>query len=396
MFGVFSSFSSFLRGKNLFLEIYMDSEIRKLFPVTQNYVYLNHAAVCPISIPVYERMNRHTRDLLENGAVHFNEWLAAIKQTRGLAARLINAAPEEIAFAPNTSAGLAMIANGVDWREGDNIVTADCEFPANVVPWMRIKREFGVEIRMARERDCRLETEEILKLIDDRTRVVALSFVEFASGFRNDLAAIGRHCRERDVLFVVDAIQGLGALGLDVEACAIDALSADAHKFLLGPDGVALFYVSRRAMERVKPTLVGWLSVNDPENYLNYDQPYSPNARRFESGALNTAGVVGLGAAIELFLQIGVEKIESHLLDLGDYLCGRLSDRGYRVASSRRDGEKSAIICLQHEKYSAHELYHLLNDRRIITTPRLGRLRVSPHFYNTREEIDRLIEALPA
>ena len=384
----------------------MNPEIRKLFPVTQNYVYLNHAAVCPISTPVYERMKRHTRDVMENGAVHYREWLATIKHTRELAARLINAKPDEIAFAPGTSASLAMIANGIDWREGDNIVTADCEFPANVVPWMRIKREFGVEVKMARERDCRLETEEILNLIDDRTRVVALSFVEFASGFRNDLAAIGRRCRERDVLFVVDAIQGLGALGLDVEACAIDALSADAHKFLLGPEGVALFYVSRRAMERVKPTMVGWLSVNNPEDYLNYDQPYAPGARRFEAGALNTAGVAGLGAAIELFLQIGLEKIESHLLDLGDYLCDRLResregqkglmDRGYRVVSSRRDGEKSAIICLQHEKYSAQELCHLLDDRRIITTARLGRLRVSPHFYNTREEIDRLIEALPA
>ncbi|HKQ76332.1 MAG TPA: aminotransferase class V-fold PLP-dependent enzyme [Blastocatellia bacterium] len=378
----------------------MNHEIRKLFPVTQNYVYLNHAAVCPISIPVYDRMQRHTRDLLENGAVHFRDWLAAVKQTRDLAARLINASPDEIAFAPNTSAGLSMIANGIDWRAGDNIVTADCEFPANVIPWMRIKREFGVEVRMAHERDCRLETEEILTLIDDRTRVVALSFVEFASGFRNNLAEIGRYCRDREVLFVVDAIQGLGALKLDVEACAIDALSADAHKFLLGPDGVSLFYLSRRAMERVKPTLVGWLSVNNPEDYLNYDQPYASNAKRFESGALNTAGVVGLGAALELFLQIGVEKIESHLLDLGDYLCERLRerlvDRGYRVASSRRDGEKSAVICLRHEKYSAHQLYHLLNDCRIITTPRLGRLRISPHFYNIREEIDRLIEVLPA
>jgi selenocysteine lyase/cysteine desulfurase len=373
----------------------MNSEIRKLFPVTQNCVYLNHAAVCPISIPVYERMQRHSRDVMENVAVHLREWLADVKQTRELAARLINAAPNEIAFAPNTSAGLAMIANGVDWRAGDNIVTADCEFPANVIPWMRIKREFGVEVRMARERDCRLETGEILNLIDHRTRVVALSFVEFASGFRNDLSAIGRHCRERDALFVVDAIQGLGALELDVDACAIDALSADSHKFLLGPEGLALFYVGRRAMDRVKPTLVGWLSVNNPEDYLNYDQPYAPNARRFESGTPNTAGVVGLGAAIELFLQIGVGKIENYLLDLGDYLCGRLLDRGYLVDSSRRDGEKSAIICFHHEKYSAHELYRLLNDRNVITTPRLGRLRVSPHFYNTREDIDRLIEALP-
>ncbi len=374
----------------------MNQKIRELFPVTKNYVYLNHAAVCPVSLPVYERMQAHARDVLENGAVNFRDWLDAIRHARELAGQLINARADEIAFAPNTSAGLAMIANGVDWSAGDNIVTADCEFPANVIPWMRIRREFGVEVRMARERDGRLETEEILSLIDDRTRAVALSFVEFASGFRNDLAAIGRHCRERGVLFVVDAIQGLGALKLDVEACAIDALSADAHKFLLGPDGVSLFYVSRRAMERVKPTLVGWLSVNDPEDFSNYDQPYAPNAKRFESGALNTAGVIGLSAAIELFLQVGVEKIESYLLDLGDYLCRRLADRGYQVVSSRRAGEASAVICCIHEKYSAHDLYHLLNDRRIITTPRLGRLRISPHFYNTREEIDQLIEALPA
>ena len=377
----------------------MNAEIRKLFPVTQNYIYLNHAAVCPISTPVFERMQKHTRDLLENGAVQFREWISAVKQTRELAARLINASADQIAFAPNTSAGLSMIANGIDWRAGDNIVTADCEFPANVIPWMRIKREFGVEVKMAREHDCRLETDEILSLIDDRTRVVALSFVEFGSGFRNNLEEIGRYCRERDTLFVVDAIQGLGALELDVEDCAIDALSADAHKFLLGPDGVSLFYVSHRAMERVKPSVVGWISVNNPEDYLNYDQPYAPTARRFESGALNTAGVVGLSAAIELFLQIGIDKIESHLLDLGDYLCDRvqeqLMDHGYKISSSRRDGEKSAIICLNHEKYSAEQLYHLLNDCRIITTPRLGRLRISPHFYNTREEIDRLIEVLP-
>src|SRR5262245_26947755 len=160
----------------------MNPEIRELFPVTQNFVYLNHAAVCPISVPVYERMQQHTRDLLEHGFVHFREWYAAVGQVRETAAKFINADSDEIAFAPNTSAGLAIVANGIDWRAGDNIVTADCEFPANLVPWMRIRREFGVELRRARERDGRLLTEEILGLIDSRTRVVTLSFVEFASG----------------------------------------------------------------------------------------------------------------------------------------------------------------------------------------------------------------------
>ncbi|MDX2032459.1 MAG: aminotransferase class V-fold PLP-dependent enzyme [Blastocatellia bacterium] len=374
----------------------MTPEIRELFPVTRNCVYLNHAAVCPISTPVYDRMERHLRDLREHGAVHFRDWLADVRGVRETAARFINAQWHEIAFAPNTSAGLSMIANGIAWRAGENMVSADCEFPANVVPWMRVAREHGVEVRRARERAGRLETEEILGLIDDRTRVVSLSFVEFASGFRNDLATIGRHCRERDILFVVDAIQGLGALKLDVEACSIDAVSADAHKFLLGPDGVALFYLSRRAMERIQPTMVGWLSVADPEDFGNYEQPYAAGARRFEPGALNTAGVLGLGAAIELFQQVGLDAIERYLLELGDHLCERLEAKGYRVVSSRREGEKSAVIACEHPRHSAEALYELLDRHGIITTPRLGRLRISPHFYNTRDEIDRLIETLPS
>ncbi len=337
----------------------------------------------------------YTSDLLNHGLVHYEKWGNRTKKVRQLAAQLINAEADEIAFAPNTSSGLSFVANGIDWQAGDNIITADCEFPANIVPWKRISREFGVELRMARERDGRLETEEILSLIDSRTRAVSLSFVEFASGFRNDLATIGRHCRERGVLFVVDAIQGLGALKLDVKACSIDALSADAHKFLLGPDGVAMFYVSRQAMERIKPTVVGWTSLAKPFDFSSQDQLYSPSAQRFEPGALNTAGIVGLGASIEMFLSLGMERIESHVLGLGDYLSERLNERGYQVVSSRRAGETSAVVCCRHDKFSADHLYRILNDRRIITTPRLGRLRISPHLYNTREEIDQLIESLP-
>lgn len=374
----------------------MTPEIRQLFPVTKNYVYLNHAAVAPLSWPVFERMQEYTLDLLGHGLVHFREWGEAVKRVRVLAAQLINAHPDEIAFAPNTSSGLAFVANGIDWREGDNIVTADCEFPANLIPWRRISREFGVELKMARERAGRLETEEILKLIDSRTRLVSLSFVEYGSGFRNDLAVIGGYCRQRGVLFVVDAIQGLGALKLDVEAYCIDALSADAHKFLLGPDGVALFYVSRSALERIQPTVVGWTSVARPFDFGAIDQPYAPGAQRFEPGALNTAGIVGLGAAIELFLRIGLDQIETYLLELGNYLCERLTEKGFHLVSSRRKGESSAVVCCHHERFSADALYQILNERRIIATPRLGRLRISPHLYNTREEVDQLIGSLPS
>lgn len=373
----------------------MNEEIRRLFPVTRNHVYLNHAAVAPISVPVYERMQEYARDLLDHGLVHFREWGAAVKRVRRLAAGFINAGEDEIAFAPSTSAGLSIIANGIPWRHGDNVVTAECEFPANALPWLRLREEHGIEVRLARERGCRLETDEILSLIDSRTRAVALSFVEFGSGFRNDLETIGRYCRERDVIFVVDAIQGLGALGLDVQGYFIDALAADAHKFLLGPDGVALFYVSRRVMDRIRPTVVGWMSVARPDDYFNYDQGLAASARRYEPGALNTAGVVGLGATIELFQATGMGVIENYLIGLGDYLCQSLLEKGYRIESSRRPDEKSAIICCTHPRHSARFLYEELDKRRIVTTPRLGRLRISPHFYNTREEIDELIAALP-
>lgn len=373
----------------------MNQEIRQLFPITQKYNYLNHAAVGPISLPVYERMQEYNVELLNHSLVHYRDWTDAIQRVRELAAELVNGEADEMAFAPNTSAGLGMIANGIRWREGENIVTADCEFPSNFLPWQRVGREYGVELRVAHECDGRIETEEILGLIDGRTRVVSLSFVEFGSGFRNDLRTIGRYCRERGILFVVDAIQGLGALKLDVKDFCVDAFSADAHKFLLGPDGIALLYIRREVLERIEPTLVGWMSVEKPFKFTHDIKPLVPGTRRFEPGVLNTAGVVGLGAAIELFLRIGPERIEQYLIELGDYLCERLQERGYRIFSSRRPGEKSSFVCCRHEKYAAEDLYELLEKERIITTPRLGRLRISPHFYNLREEIDALVNALP-
>jgi selenocysteine lyase/cysteine desulfurase len=373
----------------------MNDAIRDLFPVTDQYVYLNHAAASPLSIPVQRRMNEHVRDLLDAGHAHWREWGQALEDVRGIAARLVNCGASEIAFTANTSSGLSAVANGISWRAGDNMVTADCEFPANLIPWLRIERELGIEVRRATEVSYRIDTEAILSLVDDRTKVISLSFVEFASGFRNDLPTIGRFCRERGILFVVDAIQGLGALTLDVERDHIDAFSADGHKFLLGPEGAALLYLGPRAMELVRPTMVGWTSVENPFSFGNASQMYASGARRFEAGTLNTTGVLGLGAAMELFLRTGVAAIESYLLDLTSYLGARLEAKGYEVLSSRAPGETSAIICCRHPRHIATALNAELEKQRIITTARLGRLRISPHFYNTRDDIDRLITALP-
>jgi selenocysteine lyase/cysteine desulfurase len=373
----------------------MNERIRSLFPVTEHYIYLNHAAVSPLSTRVRDAMNHLVNDVTLNGSVNYYDWLETYERARAAAARLVNARPHEIAFMRNTSDAISTVANGLAWRAGDNIVTNNVEFPANVYPWMRVAEKHGVTIKRALERDGRIDADELLALVDERTRVVAISWVQFSSGFRSDLQRIGRFCRERGVLFFVDAIQGLGGLQMDVERDAVDGFAADAHKYLLGPEGIAVLYISERVLDQIEPTVVGWTSVKHWEDYLDYQLDYRDGALRFECGTLNTAGVYGIGAALDLFLEVGPTAVETYLLGLTDYLATQLSAKGYDVVSSRRAGETSGIVCCTHARHTPASLYHSLLKQKIVTAPRVGRLRVSAHFYNTREEIDALVAALP-
>jgi cysteine desulfurase/selenocysteine lyase len=373
----------------------MNDAIRSLFPVTEKYVYLNHAAVSPLSTRVRGAMNQLVDDVTLNGSANYYDWVNTYERARASAARLVNARPHEIAFMRNTSDAISAVANGLTWRTGDNLVTNNVEFPANVYPWMRVAEKHDVTIRKVAERDGRIDTDELLALVDERTRVVTISWVQFASGFRSDIQHIGRFCRERGVLFFIDAIQGLGGLQLDVERDSVDAFAADAHKYLLGPEGIAVMYISERVLDQIEPTVLGWTSVKHWEDYLDYQLDYRAGALRFECGTLNTVGVYGIGAAIDLFLEVGPETIEAHLLGLSDYLAGRLSSKGYTVVSSRRAGETSGIVCCTHPRHTPSKLYHHLLERNVVTAPRVGRLRISAHFYNTRDDIDALIAALP-
>jgi cysteine desulfurase/selenocysteine lyase len=373
----------------------MNQAIRSLFPVTESYIYLNHSAVCPLSTRVRDAMNRLVEDVTRNGSVNYNDWLQTYERTRESAASLVNARAHEIAFMRNTSDAISAVANGIEWRDGDNVVTCNVEFPANVYPWMRLCEERGIQLKFAEERGGRIDPGELLSKVDDRTRVVTISWVQFASGFRSDLARIGKFCRERDIIFVVDVIQGLGGLKLDVERDYVDAFAADAHKYLLGPEGIALLFVSDRVIDRIKPTVVGWTSVKNYEQHLDYDLNYRDGSLRFECGTLNSAGVYGLGAAIDLFLEVGPEEVEAYLLGLSDYLAERLTAKGYNVISSRLPGETSGVVTCTHEQRTPRELHRLLRAKNIITAPRANRLRISPHFYNTREEVDALTDALP-
>jgi selenocysteine lyase/cysteine desulfurase len=384
----------------------MNEEIRALFPVTGKLIYMNHAAVAPLSTRARDAMQGLLDDVTENGAANYEGWTRTYEATRTSAARLVNARPHEIAFMRNTSDAISAVANGVDWREGDRVVTSYVEFPSNAYPWMRLVGERGIEIAGVEERGGRIDIDELLSLVNERTRVVALSWVQFGSGYRADLARVGEFCRERGVIFMVDAIQGLGGLKLDVERDFVDAFAADAHKYLLGPEGIALLYVSDRIIDLIKPTVVGWTSVRDYERSAHelvtarqscpdYHLEYRDGAPRFECGTLNTVGVYGLGAATDLLLEVGPERIEEYLVGLGDYLADRLMAKGYDVVSSRRPGESSAIVACTHPKHSPGSLYRSLLANGIVTAPRLRRLRISPHFYNTRDEVDALVKALP-
>jgi selenocysteine lyase/cysteine desulfurase len=374
----------------------MNHHLRALFPVTERANYLNHAAVCAPPIPTIEAIQSQLADVSENGSVNFRNWIAVKERTRQLVAGLLGARPEQVAFVRNTSDGLSTVANGLDWRAGDNLVTFRNEFPSNIYPWLRVRDALGVEVRMCEERDGRIDLDELISLIDTRTRLVAISQIQYGSGFRADLARIGRAARAQDALLVVDVIQSLGVIPINIERDSIDVAAAACHKWLLTPEGVGLLYLSDRARERIQPTLVGWTSVPNPEDYGNFEQDWNRGTLAWETGTGPVALIHGLEASLKLLNETGIAAIQVYLETLTDHLCERLQVSNYQVISSRRAGEKSQIVCIQHRGgLSPMGLYNHLKKRNIITAPRGGSLRVSPHFYNTLEEIDELVGALP-
>lgn len=374
----------------------MTPELRALFPIAERAVYLNHAAVSPPPTTTIQAVEAQLKDVHENGSLNFHGWLEVKERARELLARLLGARAEEVAFMRNTSDALSTVANGLAWKAGDNIVTFSREFPSNIYPWLRIRDAFGVEVRMCEERNGRIDRNELESLIDDNTRLVAISHVQFASGFRTDLERLGRVVRQHDALLVVDVIQSLGVVPLDVEDELVDAAAGAGHKWLLSPEGVGYLYLSDRARERIQPTLVGWVSVPNPEDFQNFEQGWNRGTLAWETGTGPTALIHGFKASLDLLNRIGAPRIETYLEQLTDYLCERVQTKHYEIVSSRVPGEKSQIVCIRRGGgLSAMALYAHLKQQNIITAPRGDRLRIAPHLYNSPVEIDRLVQALP-
>ena len=367
--------------------------LRKEFPVADKYIYLNNAAIAPISIIVKETIDDCNRRYCDNGIVSNGELLEDVEETRKLAARLLNACPAEISFVKNTTQGIQIAANGIRWKNGDNILVPENEFPANVFPWLNLKPR-GVETKFFKVNGGRYLVEDIEQNINNRTRALSVSAVAFTNGFRCDLEAVGNLCREKGIYFIVDAIQALGVLDIDTQICNIDLMAADAHKWLLGPQGAGIAYISESFLERIDVPNLGYKSMTDESDYLNYKVRLKPDASRFEEGTLNIMGITGLKASLDMLLSIGISNIETRVLELNSCASNLLNEMGYIIKSPDRINERSGILSFFHGKISTEEIYQRLFNSNVVCAKRDAAIRISPHFYNNTDDIYGFINAL--
>jgi selenocysteine lyase/cysteine desulfurase len=368
------------------------SHFRSQFPVTERWAFLDHASVAPLPLQAVHALQAYARTQAENGVAAVKECFQHIEEARRLAARLINAPhPDDVFFVPSTTYGISVVAEGFPWVAGDNVVLAAEEYPANQYPWMNLHAR-GVEVRRIPSRAGKLAIDDYRAAIDARTRVLTVSSVEFASGFRNDLELLGQLCREHNLFFCVDAIQSVGVLPLDVQATPIDALAADGHKWLLGPEGAGIAYIRRDWVDRLHPIGVGANSMVNPYAYSTINFKLKPHAGRWEGGAFNVPGVAALGASLQLLLDAGIEAIAGRVGELTDHLCERAQSRGWGIFSSRAAGERSGIVSLIHPTLSSAEVMKRCRAAGVVVNDRADRVRIGPHAYNTEDELDRFLD----
>jgi cysteine desulfurase/selenocysteine lyase len=383
---------------DLLTSILSDPEIRqRFFPISKSKIFMAHAAVTVLPGPVAEAMS----ELIHKCSADFpdfSEVLAWIRQTRESAARLVHASPDEIALLGPTSLGLSLVANGMAWAPGDEVVCYLDDYPANVYPWINL-REKGVVVRFIEPAQIgEITLEDVERTLTPKTKLVALASCSFISGFRIDIDAIGKVLRQRGILFCLDAIQTLGAFPTTVEH--VDFLSADAHKWLLGPMAIGVVYVRKELFDLCRPTLLGAWNIKAPGFISQNEIEFVESAQRYEPGVLNLPGVVGMKAAIDLLLEIGIDKVAERILSIRRRLVSGLAELGFTLLGDPQNPvHLSGIITVSHPTRDIASLFKRLAENRVICSPRQDRqgrqyLRFSPHFYNTEHEVDRVLELL--
>ncbi len=370
-----------------------DALRRAEFPVTERWAYFDHAAVAPLPRRSGEILRAWAREQEDNGVVNWPEWEKKLHVLRRDIARLIGAGGDEIAFVSSTTHGIGLVAEGFPWKPGDSVVTAAEEYPSNIYPWQNLA-DRGVEVRLVPSREGRVWIDDIVAAIDSTTRVLTISHVEFSSGFRNDLDALGGLCRSRNIAFFVDAIQGLGPLTIDVSRTPIDFLAADGHKWLLGPEGAGFFYCRREWIERLRPILVGWHSVTSSYNAPTPEYALKPSAERWEGGSFNMPGLQALGASLGLFTEIGPAVVSERILDRAERCREILRSQGWELHGSQRPEDLSGIVPFGNAGLDHDAVVRAMREQGVALACRRGRLRLSPHIYNDDSDFDRLRGAL--
>jgi cysteine desulfurase/selenocysteine lyase len=359
------------------------------FPVRRNLVYLNHAGVSPLCRAAATAMKDLADDALQYGSLHYDKWLAAYSGLRQATGRLIGAEPGEIAIVKNTSEGIATVAAGLQWSAGDKVVAFREEFPSNFYPWKRLEQQ-GVQVVW-------LSVFASLDEIADTCRgakLLAISYVQYLSGYRVNLTAIGEICRRRGTFFFVDAIQGMGAFPIDVRRDNIQGLAADGHKWMMGPEGCGVLYIERDWQDRIQPIEFGWTNVAGFNDYSSRDMALRDDAGRYECGTLNTIGCFGLRAALGFIQEVGVDRIGAAILALTDRLWNGARALGLEMAAQRTAESASGIVTFRQPGRESTHIVRQLKDRGFMAAPRQGWVRVAPHFYQSPEEMEGLLAAL--
>jgi len=370
------------------------------FPILPEMDFFNHAGVAPLSGPAGEALAAWALDAARR-AYTGGQWYKTCERVKQLAAQLIRArGPHEIALVPNTSTGLALVARGLPWRRGDHVVTTAVEYPANRYPWQDLERLGVKRIEVPQEPDGRIDVERVCDAVTDRTRVVAVSHVQYASGHRIALRPIADTVHAAGGYLCVDAIQSVGAMPVDVQRDDVDFLSADGHKWMLGPEGCGSFFCREDLCGLLHPAIIGWLNMKNAHDYANYRFEFQDDARRFEPGSWNVPGCFALAASMDLLLNVGVGQVWSRLDALTSRLCDGLLERGATLHTPRGHAdEHSGIVVFDPPPVDGRSpdpgvVAGRLKKQRIELAVRSGRLRASPHFYNTPAQIDRLLDAL--
>ena len=375
----------------------MLNAFRAAMPIAQRLAYFDHAAVAPLPSPAREAIKKWLNEATERGDTVWSHWAARMEHVRTTAARLIGANPAEIALIPNTTTGIGLVAEGFPWQAGDNVVTLANEFPSNQYPWMNLASR-GVECRRVPVEGGVPDLARIEAACDQRTRIVAISWVGYATGWRIDVPAVADLCRRRGCYFFLDAIQGLGVFPLDARAAGVDFLAADGHKWMLGPEGAGILYVRQEHLPMLRPLNVGWNSVVQGNDYTKIDLNIRPAAARYEGGSQNMVGFIGLGASLDLLTSLGVgsdsSPVADQVLAITDYACERLRSPGAKLLAPRDGDHRSGIVTFQLPGRDANDIRRQLEAAGIIVRCRAGGVRISPHGYNTREEVDRMISVL--